>query len=218
MRRLVILSLLGAACGDLELDLSSEGTAVTATAGGDGTIEVLICAGPRELLSCNEAPRFTVSMGAQVVGEEQVAPRLFGERVALLDEDPPGQTVVVRRAADGAEMSVALPPPFALTAPADGAMVSRAAGVTLRWTPAHDDTAWKTVTTCGAAVTAQVGDAGRDAVTLRGDAFPEVGAGVACEVEVTIEHRRSGEVGRGYPPGSHIRGVQARTVRLRLTP
>jgi len=214
MRILPILALLGAGCFDLELDFSSEGTSVTATARGDGTTEVRICAGPRDLLSCNDATGFTVSLGDQVVEDDAIAHQLFGGRLAIVHDDRPGATVVVTRDRDGAAMSAELPPPFAITSPADGAVLSRREGVRLRWSATRDEVLWLTSSTCGTTAGRTDDDAG---TTLRGSELPEVTGG-ACDVELTVEHRRAGRVGRGFPDDSDIHGVQQRSVHVRLVP
>lgn len=215
--RMLPAVVLAAACANLDLDLGSEGTSVTATARGDGTTEVAICGGPHEFLSCSDADRFSVSMGAQVVEDDDIATQLFGGRLAYLDDDRAGATIVVRRVRDGAEMSVELPAAFSLTAPAAGAVVSRAAGVTLRWTGHSDDVTWSVKGSCGDLLVGNLGDVhrGDDSVTLRGDALPGSGS---CELDLAIAHRRTGHVGRGFPDESGIVGVQERSVHVRLVP
>lgn len=217
MRTLLWGMLLATGCGlDLALDLTSEGTDVTATAFGNGTTEVTICAGPRGLLSCNDDVGFTVTMDDQMVTGDALQHLLFGGRTAYLRGERPGAEIVVTRAGDGAKMSVELPAPFRVVAPLDGATVSRRQGFTLRLDPSSDlagAVRWIATATCGETITSSSGDG----TTLRGGSLPEM-TGASCELELLVERSREGHVGRGFADDSHIRGVQRRAVVLQLTP
>jgi hypothetical protein len=213
MRTLALLPVLAAGC-DLALDFESDATRVTAAASGDGATEVSICAGPSDLLTCNDAERFRVAMGAILVENDGVHAQLFGARVARLGDDRPGLPIVVTRLRDGAEMAVELPLPFTLTSPAPGAVVSREDGLTLRWSAAGAPGAWRVSAFCaGAARELDELDDDDRAIALGGDDLP---SGGCAELRLTVERRRGGRVGRGFEDGSTISGVQRRSVAVHL--
>lgn len=207
-------ALVTAGCGwDLDLDFHSEGTAVTATARGDGTTEVHICAGPRDLFTCDDAVGFTVAMDDALVTNDALHEGLFGGRSAYFRGDRPGGTIIVTRDHDGAEMSVELPAPFVVTGPADGTTVTRRDGLSVQLDPPAGDVSWIATATCGAATITTTGEG----TTIRGGALPEI-SGSSCALELLVERRRDGRVDRAFAEDSHIRGVQQRALELRLAP
>src|SRR5262249_33352545 len=127
MRAIGLLLLAGCS---LDLDLTSDATSIRATARGDGTTEVRVCAGPSGLLSCNAKETFHVTVAGAAA---DAVPDLSGGLVATLPVDGEGASIVVRRARDGATATAVLPEPFQIGGPA---AASRAGGaVTVTWAP-----------------------------------------------------------------------------------
>jgi hypothetical protein len=219
MRTLVWLPLFLYGCAPT-LDFETDATAVTATAREDGTVEVSICAGPRELFSCNDAEAFRVAVGDSVLeGDELNQPLLGGQRAYFADAGA-GARVVVTRLRDGAEMSATLPARFAIVGPPAGSTVSRAGGLTVRWDVAGD-VSWSWGSTCGdGAFEARADDVdeGDRHVTLRGSALPAVPAGGECELTMNVGLRKAGEVSGRYADGSGIAAVRERSLTVRLVP
>ena len=120
MRSLPLL-LLVAAC-NYDLDLTTDGTTMSAVARAGATTQVTVCPGPHGIFDCAEG-NFHASLGNV---DQPTSPTFLGGSAATFPAAT--GTVVVTRDGDGARASVDLPPAFT------GLSVERGDdGVTLRW-------------------------------------------------------------------------------------
>lgn len=199
-----------------DLDFSSDATTVTATAREDGTTEVRVCAGPSDLFSCNDREAFRVAVGDAVLEGDDFTTQLFGGQLAYV-RDAGDAPIVVTRLRDGAQMSVSLPPRFALSGPAAGTTISRREGLRLAW-DASGRMAWSATADCAdGSFAVRSGETSARSLALRGDGLPAVGAG-GCRLTVAVDLTRGGAVDDAFADGSGINGVRERTLVLALAP
>ena len=215
MRGLWFVALAG--CG-VDLDFTSDATSIRATARGDGTTEVRVCAGPSGLLSCNAMESFHVTMDGS---QADTAPVLYGGLSATLPIDQAGVAVVVTRGRDGASATTVLPEPYRLDGPGASDRVSRTGGpVTVTWTPSGraDRMLWLLDTTCGSETSAVLGDTIADtgSVAISTARFPGR-PDVDCGATVTLRREHDGSV-TAFEAHSTIVGAQERSATFQLVP
>jgi hypothetical protein len=212
MRTTFALSLFlshAAAC-DMDLSLESPGTSITATAAGDGTTGVVICAGPRGLLDCNTAETFTVALDGVEV-EARLPLFSFGQQYAWFEVGEPGSEVLVTRHRDGATARVTLPEEFELEVRQDG-------DVELRWSPSgtEDPVRWTAIRDCDGGFSASYGDDEDDdgASSIDRDELPESSGSCGDAVSIELARQREGTLSAGFEEESTIAGRQVRQARL----
>lgn len=149
------------------------------------------------------------------------------EYFAAMPRPGAGETlhVSLRRDANTSinDTRVPLPEPFGITAPLPGGLADVNVPLTLSWQPAGttlsmelemaascDDgkgyAAWRLVD----------GDPGSAEIDLLNDLFGGVVPGVPCTLGLAVSRVRYGTVSPGFGAGGLVRGVQRRTVTLRM--
>jgi hypothetical protein len=214
MQRILGASLLAiAAC--TPIDFHSEATTVTAT-GRAGTVDVSICAGPSDLLDCNEDHEsFQVLLG----NDSQEATEGFlslGTLDAVFSTDVAEAPITV--VCDAATIGTgSMPAPFTLSSPDAGATISRGGHVHLAWdADGADHMAWTVDLACSGtdymSQPVDVDDTG--AVSISSDDFPD-GASGSCDGTLTLARDRNGSM-TGLPEGSTLVAEQVGVVTFQL--
>jgi hypothetical protein len=213
MRMLVVLGLVGCA----PIDLSSDATQITATADGNGT-DVSICAGPSQLLDCNENQfSFQVTFGSDT--EPATEGFLsFGTVDAFFADEDADTPIAVVRTEDNATATASLPAPFTLTGPLSTETIPSGASIQLTWDNSSADSMTRTTgLTCNGTEyfgqPVDIDDTG--SLTISTDDFP-AGESGACSAGVTITRTRDGDPGDVLKQGSTMVAEQARSVGFML--
>ena len=210
---LALLCLTG--CLGSDLDFESDGTSIRAIAGGAGSTEVQICAGPRGLLTCNDDEAFHVALGATVAAAAPASGLSFGMLAASLAGEQ--GTVTVTRDRDGVTASGVLPEGFSLSGPSG--QVASSTPLLLTWSPSSrgDRMHWDGLVSCpninAGLDGADVADDGE--LTLRASDLPNA---VGCNVTLRLRRERDGSVGAGWAEGTSMVAAQQREVSFTLMP
>ena len=211
MRSPVALLCLSGCLGS-DLDFDSDGTSMRAIAGGGGSTEVQICAGPRGLLTCNDDEAFHVGLGGVVAAAGPASSLSFGMLKATVTGE--AGTVTVIRDRDGATASAVLPEAFSLSGPS-----GEASSATLRWTPSGrgDRMHWDALVACPSQSSGvDGGDTPDDGeLTIRAS---DLSGAAGCQVTLRLSRERDGKLGPGWADDTTMVASQQREVTFTLTP
>lgn len=114
----------------------------------------------------------------------------------------------------------ALPAPFEITSPADGVDVSRAAALTVTWTPSTSEAVDIrldgdcTIIETHSAST----DTGTHTFAAGSISTTSSREGETCDVELTISTRAAGAIDSAFGEGGRFNAIQERTIHFRSTP
>jgi len=143
---------------------------------------------------------------------------------ATFQTDDEGQefSIDFQRSVDNGapDSTVTLPAKFTLTGPT--AATSRAAAISLDWSPAGspDDMAWQATGDCIELATGTIsGDPGN--VSLPANTLQKrmaMGTLDSCMVTISVRRSREGQLDPAYGKGGQFTGVQARTVTVMSNP
>jgi hypothetical protein len=232
MRKLALCVVLASGCAQTDsTDLLSSGISASLVAGtvGDGVTNVhgtLFVGNPINL-------NFVDLMGGdQLIASHNGQDKVMSEAELLnivgyhaqFTGDEEGlefEIAFVRTIDAGAPSSRAtLPAKFEIETPP--ASASRAAPLTLTWSPAStlDRMSWQAEGMCIETATGSI-PADPGSVVIAGDTIKKrMGDMVpdTCEVTLTIIRSRAGQLDRGYGKGGTIQGQQTRSVKLSSTP
>ena len=233
MQKLALIAVLASGCAKTDSsDLLTSGiyAAIVAEANGDGTTDVqatLYVGNPINFnfVELTGDDVLVASFGAQE--KEMTEAQLLNvvSHHASFNSDNEGDQfqVSLDRSVDrGAPNSFAvLPPKFTLD-PLASTTASRAANLTLRWSPidANSQIRWQVEGDC-IELEAQTETSDEGTVTIEANRLRKrMGEGVPDECQMTIEVTRSkaGQLDPGYGKGGVIEGTQVRTLIVTTTP
>jgi hypothetical protein len=206
-----------AGCFDLDLDFHSTGTSVQVTASPELDADVWICAGPSDLLDCNESDRsFTVSLGSASV-PASTGILSFGSLDAFFPGDPAGQTLFATRD-DGADGTVVVPPELDLQGPTGA--VHRGGRIPLTWFATHEGKlTWTGGVVCGsdeqgsAAGVHTLADTGHADLTV--DELPKYASGT-CTARIELARTYTGTMSAAFGSNSSITAEQDDSITFDL--
>jgi hypothetical protein len=228
---LLVAAVTGTACTTTESDsILTRGmyASIRATADGSGDTTVsasLFLGQPSNLIFID------LVGGDRLIAHHGGQSKVMSERIILnivshtatfpVDAEGARFEVEFRRQVDAGapSSSVTLPAPFTLgTVPPS---VSRGAAFGVNWTGASGDLMkWTAEGACIELASGSI-DPGADSVTMPVGTFRKrAGQNIpdSCEVEVTVERERQGEVDRAFGEGGTAAGVQTRSVTFTSTP
>jgi hypothetical protein len=206
---------------DLAVNADGSGTSVADAelrAGGDASNVSIDLTGGDRFVATLSAVRQTMGRRENGLG------KIWYEAVFGTDAENEILRIDFQRGSGGLDAAlnshVTLPAPFAITAPAPAATLSRADGLTVRWTPARTDPVHVTIAGgCTQPRSFAVGvDRGGLAISAAYLA-PFSGHELdSCELDVHVTRSRAGVVAPAYGEGGWFMARQVRSVRVLLGP
>lgn len=231
MKRLTLLLLLPACASVKSSDVatSSIWADLAAVTDGDGTTATAILrvggADSNTFVDLEEGDQIDVTAGAETVTLQEVALGDLFSYVGSLAADEAGTEFTFdfqRALLTSAPASTAtMPDPFELTAPAAGAALSRAQGITVTWEPSGTDATMRVLLRSECIVDAQVdvdGDPGSYTYEPGSYLVVDGAEGQSCEATLTVQRIGFGALDPAFETGGQVYAAQERKVDFRLDP
>lgn len=143
---------------------------------------------------------------------------------ATFDGAEEGQSFTVafdREDDDSAPSSTSeLPAPFAITAPAANAEISRAQALTVTWTPSTSEAVDIHLDGDCTIVQSHTASSDTGSYTFEADSIDTTASheGDTCSMELTVSTRAAGTIDSAFGEGGRFPAIQERTVSFRSTP